>query len=60
MRLPSILRNLNKSDDANGSSEVLPSGSTQEGKERLDNAIETLALVCEPVESPKGELQHIH
>ena len=29
-------------------------------KERLDNAIETLALICEPVEPPKQELQHIH
>ena len=30
------------------------------GRERLDNAIETLILLCEPVEPPKGELQHIH
>lgn len=32
----------------------------QKGRERLDSAIETLALLCEPVEQPKGELQHIH
>ncbi len=30
------------------------------GKERLDNAIETLALLCEPVQPPRGELEHIH
>jgi type I restriction enzyme, R subunit len=30
------------------------------GKERLDSANEALALLCEPVEPPKGELQHIH
>ncbi len=28
-------------------------------RERLDNAIETLALICEPVPPPKGELEHI-
>jgi type I restriction enzyme R subunit len=30
------------------------------GRERLDNALETIALLCEPVEPPKGELEHIH
>jgi len=30
------------------------------GRERLDNAMESLALLCEPVEPPKGELEHIH
>jgi len=29
------------------------------GKERLDNALETLAMLCEPVEPPKGELEYI-
>jgi type I restriction enzyme R subunit len=32
----------------------------KKGRERLDNALETLALLCEPVEPPKGELEHIH
>ena len=32
----------------------------EKGKERLDSALETLALLCEPVEPPKGELEHIH
>jgi len=30
------------------------------GRERLDNALEVLALLCEPVAAPGGELQHIH
>jgi type I restriction enzyme R subunit len=30
------------------------------GKERLDETLEALALLCEPVEPPKGELQYIH
>ena len=29
------------------------------GKERLDNALEALAMLCEPVEPPKGELEYI-
>jgi type I restriction enzyme R subunit len=40
--------------------EVLLQDRLKKGKERLDNAIEALALLCEPVESPKGELEHIH
>jgi type I restriction enzyme R subunit len=30
------------------------------GRERLDNALEAVALLCEPVTPPKGELEHIH
>ncbi len=30
------------------------------GKERLDNALEEIALLCEPVLSPKDILAHIH
>jgi type I restriction enzyme, R subunit len=40
--------------------EVLLQDRLKKGKERLDSAIETLALLCEPVEAPKGELEHIH
>lgn len=40
--------------------EVLLQDRLKKGKERLDNAIEALALLCEPVVSPKGELEHIH
>ncbi|MBI5290325.1 MAG: HsdR family type I site-specific deoxyribonuclease [Chloroflexi bacterium] len=40
--------------------EVLMQNRLQKGRVRLDTAIETLALLCEPVEPPKGELEHIH
>ncbi len=40
--------------------EVLLQDRLKKGKERLDNAIEQLALLCEPVEPPKKELQYIH
>ena len=30
------------------------------GRERLDNALEAVALLCEHVASPQGELEHIH
>jgi type I restriction enzyme R subunit len=30
------------------------------GRERLDNALEALALLCEPVQPPAGELDYIH
>ncbi len=29
-------------------------------RERLDDALEAVALICESVEPPKGELEHIH
>lgn len=40
--------------------EVLLQDRLTNGRERLDDAIEALVLLCEPVEPPKGELQHIH
>jgi type I restriction enzyme R subunit len=40
--------------------EVLLQDRLKKGKERLDNALETVALLCEPVAPPKGELAHIH
>jgi type I restriction enzyme R subunit len=40
--------------------EVLLQDRLTKGKERLDNAIEALDLLCESVEPPKGELEHIH
>ena len=30
------------------------------GRERLDDALEAIAILCEPVEPPKGSLEHIH
>ncbi|PWG03519.1 type I restriction endonuclease subunit R [Sphingosinicella humi] len=40
--------------------EVLMKDRLEKGRERLNEALEVVALVCEPVEPPKGELQHIH
>ena len=40
--------------------EILLQDRLRKGKERLDQALETLDLLCEPVEPPKGELEHIH
>ena len=38
---------------------VLLKDRLKKGKERLDGAIEALVLLCEPVEPPKGDLEHI-
>ena len=40
--------------------EVLLQDRLKKGKERLDNTLEAIDLLCEPVEPPKGELEHIH
>ncbi len=40
--------------------EILLQDRLSKGRERLDNALEVLALLCEPVEPPRGELEHIH
>ena len=46
---------------AGGSSpEVLLEDRLKKGKERLDQALEAVALLCEPVCPPRGELEHIH
>jgi type I restriction enzyme R subunit len=39
---------------------VLLQDRLKKGRERLDNAIEALVLLCEPVEPPKGPLEYIH
>lgn len=41
-------------------SEILLKDRLEAGRERLDDAVEALALLCEPVEPPKGDLEHIH
>ena len=52
---------LDHGDDHSGnSSDVLLKDRLKKGRERLDAAIEQLALLCEPVESPKSELNYIH
>jgi len=40
--------------------EILVRDRLEAGRERLDDAVEALALLCEPVEPPKDDLQHIH
>jgi type I restriction enzyme R subunit len=40
--------------------EVMLQDRLKKGKERLDTALERLHLLCEPVEPPKNELEHIH
>jgi type I restriction enzyme R subunit len=40
--------------------EVLLESRVQKGQERLDAALEALALLVEKVEPPKGELEYIH
>jgi type I restriction enzyme, R subunit len=40
--------------------EILIHDRLKKARERLDNALEALALLCEPVEPPQGELEHIH
>jgi len=39
--------------------EILLQDRLKRGRGRLDDAIEVFALLCEPVEPPKGELEHI-
>ena len=48
-------------DSAGGAdSQVSMQGRLKKGRERLDQALEQLALLCEPVQPPKGELQYLH
>ncbi|MBK9579111.1 MAG: HsdR family type I site-specific deoxyribonuclease [Fibrobacteres bacterium] len=42
------------------SGEVLVQDRLKKGRERLDEVLEALALLCEPVPSPKSELEYIH
>ncbi len=51
---------LDQSDSTGGDTEILIKQRLAAGRERLENAFEVLALLCEPVEPPKGELEHIH
>lgn len=45
--------------DGGGSPEVLMHDRLKKGRERLDEALEEIALMCDPVQPPKGELEHI-
>jgi type I restriction enzyme R subunit len=46
--------------DGGASPEVLLQDRLTKGRERLDQALEALSILCEPVQPPKGELEHIH
>lgn len=43
-----------------GDPEILIKDRLELGRTRLDDTVEALALLCEPVEPPKGDLEHIH
>ncbi len=47
-------------NDGGASPEVLLQDRLKKGRERLDQAREAIALLCDPVQPPKGELEHIH
>ena len=40
--------------------DILLQDRLKKGRERLDDAIEHLALLCEPVDPPKGNLEYMH
>jgi type I restriction enzyme R subunit len=46
--------------DGGATPEVLLQDRLRKGRERLDEALEALSFLCEPVQPPKGELEHIH
>jgi type I restriction enzyme R subunit len=43
-----------------GDCDILMQSRLDKGRERLDSALEEIALLCEPVLPPKGMLEHIH
>jgi type I restriction enzyme, R subunit len=51
---------LDHSDGTGVDPEILLQDRLKKGRERLDNALEAIAMLCEPVEPPQGELEHIH
>jgi type I restriction enzyme R subunit len=46
--------------DGGGSPEIVMQDRLTKGRERLEAAREAIAMLCEPVQPPKGELEHIH
>jgi type I restriction enzyme, R subunit len=46
--------------DSGVAPEILLKSRLEMGKEKLDAALETLAILCEPVQPPRGELEFIH
>jgi type I restriction enzyme R subunit len=51
---------LDTDDDSGVDPQVLMQNRLAEGKKRLDDALEQLAVLCEPVEPPRTELEFIH
>jgi type I restriction enzyme R subunit len=51
---------LNHIEGDNVSADVLLKDRLTNGRERLDNALEAIAVLCEPVEPPNDDLEHIH
>jgi type I restriction enzyme R subunit len=51
----------NELDNSAGgaSPEVLMQDRLKKGSERLDGALEAIAMLCDPVQPPKGDLEHI-
>ncbi|MDQ8201485.1 HsdR family type I site-specific deoxyribonuclease [Pelagicoccus sp. SDUM812003] len=50
---------LDKDECSEGNSEILLQDRLERGRQRLEDALESLAALCEPVRSPRGELEHI-
>lgn len=46
-------------EDVGADPDVMMQDRLAKGRERLDEALEALALICEPVQPPRGELEHI-
>jgi len=46
-------------EDAGVDPAVMMQDRLAKGRERLDEALEALSLICEPVQPPRGELEHI-
>ncbi|MFN0033358.1 MAG: type I restriction endonuclease subunit R [Flavobacteriales bacterium] len=51
---------LDYDDFEKGDIDVMMQNRLASARERLDNAVEEIALLCEPVEPPKGTLEYIH
>lgn len=51
---------LTEGDPGETDSNILLQDRLQQGRERLDNALEAIALLCEPVAPPQDELAYIH
>ncbi len=43
-----------------GGADILLQDRLKKGRERLDDALEAVSLLCDPVQPPRGELEHIH